>query len=91
MMARKCDLKVWMARSAALRRCMSGGTSWYFAFHVSSMVVLNSALASLSRIWRSTVWPLLARRRMMELYAPRRCLSVRLAKGEQRIALVCLW
>ena len=67
MMARKWDLKVWMARSAALRRWTSGGTSWYCAFHLSSMFALKSLLASLSRIWRSTVRPRLVRRCMMEL------------------------
>ena len=64
---RKWALKVRMARSAALRRCTSGGTNWYFAFHLSVMVRLYSALASLSKIYRVTAWPLVWRRCMMEL------------------------
>ena len=50
-----------MARSARLRRCMSGGTSWNVAFHVKVMASLYAELASLSRIWRSTERPRAAR------------------------------
>jgi hypothetical protein len=56
-MARNWDLKVWMARLAALRQWTFGGTSWYCTFHVSSMVDLNLVLTLLLRIWRSMLWP----------------------------------
>jgi hypothetical protein len=33
MMAKKWDLKVWMACLAALQQCTTGGTSWYQTFY----------------------------------------------------------
>ena len=53
-MARKCALNVRIARSALLRRCMSGGTFWCVHFHTSVMVSMYAALASLSRTCAST-------------------------------------
>jgi hypothetical protein len=67
MMARKWDLKVWMVHLVALQQWMLGGTTWYCAFHVSSMVDLKLVFTMLLRIWRPTLWPRLARWRMIEL------------------------
>jgi hypothetical protein len=47
---RKWLLNVRMARSARFLQCMSGGTSWNLAFHLTVMASLFAALASLSRI-----------------------------------------
>ena len=46
----KCDLKVWMDRSATFRLCMFGGTSWIVDFCALEFTFI-ALYASLSRMW----------------------------------------
>jgi hypothetical protein len=59
--AKKWSLNVQIVSSARFWQCTSGGTSWNLAFHLKVMASFYDALASLSRIWRSTERPLAAR------------------------------
>ena len=70
MPAMKWFLKVWMARSAALRRWMCGGASW----KSTSSSVMNdwrAAEASLSKRWRAGLSPRDMRSAWTRAYAAR--------------------
>ena len=55
--ARKLFFRVWIARSAAFRKCKCGGTSWKFPWYFLN-ALRSSSLHSLSRMWISGAWPL---------------------------------
>ena len=85
---RKWVFKVGMARLAILQRWALGGTIWKVHFQSSTMVRLYSALASLSRNWRSTLWTLELSQDMMLLQAAMRWRLLPDWNAETRMELV---
>ena len=89
--AKKCALNIGIDLSDTFLICTFGGTSWYIEPQYFTIVFLKSALTSLSKIWTSTWWTLLANPCMMDFYALILCLSLLLTKGACRIVLESQW
>ena len=84
--AMKWFLKVWMARSAALRRWLWGGTRWKSILYFVK-AALRSDEHSMSRICRSGAYPLDCSFSKVAVHAVVRVLLRRLGIAVDKIAL----